>query len=154
MAQSIVVLIVFITAHDKHLHQRHLLTEPSIEIFKGLPDSTRSDDWLRWAGTVRTAPCEVLKVDSGATGRHVFIGTAASTATTTGWGALSSSHLILAQVRLHILCYHLVKHRCGNVLQGLAESRSHLIFNLSLEEVIQALTLKFEIQIFRKGKLM
>lgn len=96
VAKAVVVLIILVTSHNEHLEEGHLLTEAVIKVFQGLSDRTRCNDWLRWPGTVRPGPREVLKVHSrGAWARGVSISTTALAATATRRGpACASSHFI------------------------------------------------------------
>ena len=62
---------------------------------------------------------------------------------------MASTHLVLADVGLHVTSDHLVEHRGRDVLQGLTQGSAHLVFDLSFKEVVQAFTLlqrNFKIQ--------
>ena len=66
---------------------------------------------------------------------------------------MASTHLVLANVGLHVTRDHLVEHRGRDVLQGLTQGSAHLILDLSLQEVVQAFTLlqrNFKIQMLEK----
>ena len=141
VAESVVVLVVFIAAHDEHLHERHLLAKAVIEILQGLSDGTRGHDGLRRASSVRAAASEIFKMNRCATGAQILVSTASASAAAARRRALSSSHLVFAQVCLHILGHHLVEDRAADVLERLSERSAHLVFHLALQEVVKVLAL-------------
>ena len=86
VTEPVVILIVFITTHDEHLHERHFFAKPSIKVLEGLSDGTRCNDGIRRTCTVRTAPGEVLELHSGSAGAEAILTrTSARTAANSGW---------------------------------------------------------------------
>lgn len=96
------------------------------------------------ASTIASVSREVLELDPGGAivraNRIAVVSTGASAATG-GSTALARSQLVLSQVRLHVPVDHLVENGGRNVLQRLTKCCAHLILNLALEEVVEALTL-------------
>ena len=112
VAKTVVVLIIFITLHNKHLKKRHLFSKAGVKVFEGLTDGSRGDNGLGWT-TVASATgitSEVLEVDSRRT-NFFTVSSAASASTTAGRSAASAcSHLVLAKIGLHVTSDHLVEH--------------------------------------------
>jgi len=138
-------LIILIAFHDEHLEKGHLLAKTIIQVFESLADSARGNEWL--AGTVgsttlRLVTCEIFEMDASFLGAGFSISASAGASSATRWGAaLASAHFVLAKVGLDITADHLVKNGGRDVLKRLTEGRSHLILNLTFEEIVKSLAL-------------